>query len=494
MKLWKNGIFHSLREENKIYHQIATDQGVIVLVDDEIKDQTFDEIIDLKGNHVYPGFVDAHMHMLGYGQMLGRIQVFDMTKEEVIEKLKSSFNGKMLYAEGYKNDGLTKDDLNLISKDVPIYVRHNDYHSLTVNDFVLKENKIISKDGFLTEDLANDVLSKIPKYSLKELEAMLEESVLKLYAFGLTGAHTEDLYYFNGFNETLKAYENVLSKYPFRVIQLMHHETLNDYVKSKRPFLDQTPYLALGGVKMFYDGTISSKTALMYHDFKNTQSNGLRIHGYDGFVELVKKARALELPIAVHIIGDLGLEELCQILKDYPPKKGLLDRLIHTPYMTNEVIMKLKDLPVSFDIQPQFLSSDMPWSLDYFEVLPKLMFPWKSMLKENLILSGSSDAPIEIPNPLIGIHSLVYRKSRHNQQAYQMDEALSRFDAVKLYATSSHVQTYKKNRGYIEKGFCADFSIFEENLFIMDEKLFFKDITYMTVIDEKVVYKNNKTE
>jgi predicted amidohydrolase YtcJ len=270
----------------------------------------------------------------------------------------------------------------------------------------------------------------------------------------------------------------------------MHHETLNDFKKSKRTFLDQTPYLALGGVKMFYDGTISSKTALMFHPFKETDSNGLRIHGFDGFIEIVKQARKLSLPVAIHIIGDLGLLELCDILEKYPPKEGLKDRLIHTPYMNEEIISRLKKLPVTFDIQPQFLSSDMPWSLDYFSVQPKMMFPWKTMLENGLILSGSSDAPIEIPNPLLGIHALVFRKSRHNQKAYGMSESLSRFEAIKLYATSSHAQSYKNNRGLLEKGFVADFSIFKEDLLTMDESSFFKDITYMTVVDEKVVYKD----
>jgi predicted amidohydrolase YtcJ len=493
MKLWKNGYFHSMKDPNHIYHQMATNQGIIVGFDDEIINLNFDETIDLKGTHVYPGFVDAHLHMLGYGQMLGRIHVIDLPKDEVIKRLKLAFDGKMLYAEGYKNDGLSKHDLNQISDQVPIYVRHNDYHSLTVNDYVLNQNQIESESGFLTEDEANLVLSRIPKFTLTELEKMLEASILKLYQFGLTGGHTEDLYYFNGFDETLKAFENVLEKYPFRVIQLIHHETLSDFKKSQKSFLDQTPYLALGGVKMFYDGTISSKTALMFHPFKDTNSNGMRIHGIDGFIKLVQKARSLKLPVAVHIIGDLGLSELSDILAKYPPQNGLKDRLIHTPYMNENIIEKLKKLPLTFDIQPQFLSSDMPWSLDYFSVEPKLMFPWKTMLDHGLILSGSSDAPIEIPNPLLGIHSLIYRKSRHNKEAYGESESLHPFDAVKLYATDANAQTYKTNRGLLEKGYIADFSIFKKDLLTMDESEFFNDITYMTVINEKVVYKNNKT-
>ena len=70
MILWKNAIIHTLEDEFITHHQMATDQGLIIGFDDEIKNLKFDQEIDLNQNHVYPGFVDSHMHLLGYGKKL----------------------------------------------------------------------------------------------------------------------------------------------------------------------------------------------------------------------------------------------------------------------------------------------------------------------------------------------------------------------------------------------------------------------------------------
>ncbi|MBU1141952.1 MAG: amidohydrolase family protein, partial [Firmicutes bacterium] len=139
MKLFKNGIFHTMETEDTIKYQMATDQGLIIGFDQAIEHLEFDEIIDLEGAHVYPGFVDAHLHLLGYGQKLSRPNLMNHQDKDIALKiLEGSYHNGPLFAEGYFECGLTKDDLNRISIKHPIMIRHNDYHSLTVNNVVLK--------------------------------------------------------------------------------------------------------------------------------------------------------------------------------------------------------------------------------------------------------------------------------------------------------------------------------------------------------------------
>lgn len=488
MKLWKNGIFHTMRNRDEIYHKMGTHQGLIIGFDDDLSHLSFDEEIDLKGAHVYPGFVDAHMHILGYGQMLSRIMLHGLSKLEVIDLLRESFQNRLLYAEGYMEQGVTKHDLNLISRTTPIYIRHNDYHSLTVNDAVLNQLHYLSDTGILTEQIAQQAIDLIPKYSQEELKQILINALSQLYRYGITGGHTDDLYYFNGFKDTVAVFETVLKEMPFRAHLLIHHLTVNDFETSKRQWLDQSPYLQLGAVKLFYDGTVSSKTALMYHPYQESHSQGIRVNEQDQLISYIKYARSLSLTLAIHVIGDRGLDELIEILKKYPPKMGQIDRLIHTPYMKKVTIQKLKGMPLSIDIQPQFLSSDLPWVLNRFSVAPELMFPWKSLLDTGLTISGSSDAPVEIPNPLLGMHAAIFRRSKHDGKVYQPEESLSRFEAVKLYSTYAHIQSMKNNRGYLKQGYIADMTVSKHDLCEMEESMFFEDQIEMTVIDEHIVY------
>jgi len=489
MILWKNGVFHSMDGHHHTYHQMATDQGSIVGFDEDLKNYTFEKEIDLQKAHVYPGFVDAHMHLLGYGQMLSRPNLTGMSnKNDILNHLKSLFKGEKLFVEGYFECGITKLDLNEISSSIPIMLRHNDYHSLTVNDAVLKLMNQNHLTGVLTESDAEHAMQTFPKYTHEELKKILITSIKSLYAYGITGAHSDDLYYFNGFYDTLKVFEDVLEDYPFRAHLLVHHQVLNDYVSSKRPFLDQTPYLQLGAVKMFYDGTLSSKTALMNAPYQGTQDYGLNVNGYEAFVDIVKASRAHQLPVAIHVIGDQGLDEVVDILQKYPPREDRLDRLIHTPWVMTKTLEKLRKLKISIDIQPQFLSSDLPWALSYLSKTPDFCFPWKTLMEKGINLAGSSDAPVEIPNPLLGIYAAVERISRHDGKVYFEDEKVSRFEAIKMYTTYANYHTEKANRGYLKKGFVADFSIFKHDLELMDKIEFLNDMVVMTVVDEKIVY------
>jgi len=490
MKLWKNGVFHTMCQEDEKHHQMGTHQGYIIGFDDALLGLSFDEEIDLEGAHVYPGFVDAHLHILGYGQMLSRILLHGKQASEVIHLLKQAFQGSLLYAEGYMESGITKDDLNQISRTIPIYIRHQDYHSLTVNDAVLNQLNYTSDTGVITEDIAQKAIDLIPKYSIDALKTLLKDAIKHLYQYGVTGGHSDDLYYFNGFHDTVLVFEEVLKIHPFRTHLLMHHHTVKDYEASKRIWMDQSIYLQLGAVKMFYDGTISSETALMVHPYRNRETYGMRVNDPIQFVSYIKYARSLGLTVAVHVIGDQGLDESIDILKNYPPKKGQIDRLIHTPYVKKETLLKLKGMPLSIDIQPQFLSSDLPWALDKFTVAPDLMFPWKSLMETGLCISGSSDAPVEIPNPLLGIHAAVFRRSRHDGKVYFPEESLTRFEAIKLYTTYAHIQSMKDDRGYLKPGYIADMTVTRDDLMMMEESKFFIDQVVMTIINEQIVYRD----
>lgn len=487
MILWKNGILHTLENEHDVHTQMATDQGLIIGFDEDVKDLTFDQEIDLNGYHLYPGFVDAHLHIVGYGQKLLKKDLSSIRqKDEILAFIKTHVDQGFTFYEGYFDIGITKAELDEISTEKPIILKHNDYHSLTVNSVVLKHVNLTSDSGFLTEEDAQKVNKTYEVYDHDQIKKMIEHSISSLQSFGVTGGHSDDLYYFNGYHDTLSAFLEVLEEKPFRTHLLMHHKIIEDFKTAKHSFLDQNKYLQLGAVKIFYDGTFSSKTALLNHPYKGLSHQGIRIFKKDELIELVKKIRSYELPLAIHVIGDLGLKEVVELLKAYPPKEGLHDRIIHASLADLKTIKMMEGMPIILDIQPQFISSDLPSILSLFSKKPELIYPFKTYMKHNLVLCGSSDAPVEIPNPLLGMHQLIFRKK--DGVVYQEEERLSRFNALELYTTYANVPTYKANRGMLKKGFIADFTVLSEDILTMDESSFFKDLVKMTIIDEQIVH------
>lgn len=485
MILFKNGVLHSLENEHQTYHQMLTDNGVIVAFDDDIKDVQYDEIIDLKGAHLYPGFVDSHIHLLGYGQQLSRPTLKGLTREkEIIDVILK--HPEYVVFDGYLAHSISFETLNQISQDRRIVLRHQDYHAATVNQHVLDDLSIKQAGGLLKEEQAQLAMDTYDKPTSDMLKNMFKNALSKLYAFGVTGGHSDDLAYFNGYHETLQVIEDVLKTMPFRTHLLMHHHILDDYLKDERHWLDQHPYLQLGAIKMFYDGTFSSMTALVSQPYVNDQY-GYCVLGRESFETLVRKVRKASLPIAVHVIGDQGLSEVLDILRTYPVKDGLHDRIIHASMWQENDYIKAQNLSIICDIQPQFVSSDIPAVLNVFKSKPTHLYPWHSLQKHHIVMCGGSDAPVEIPNPLLGMYDAIYRETSIG--VYHEEACLTRFEALKLYTTYANIPTYDHKRGLLKKRYVADFTVLEEDILKIDKNKFIDNKVLMTIIDENVVFK-----
>jgi predicted amidohydrolase YtcJ len=490
MKLWKNGYIHTLENENSIHQYMVTHHKKILSFNYDPK-KAYDEVIDLHGAHVYPGFVDAHLHILGYGEKLSQINLSSYThKKDVLSCIKKHYQ-KHITFYGLTIKNLNKNDLDAISNQLPIIVKHSDYHTYSVNQFVLDKCHIKNTSGILDLNEIVEVNHQFIHYDIDDLEHMITKSIQNLYSYGITGGHSDDLHYFNGYIDTIKAFKLALLKTPFRAQLLVHYKELNQY---REPFLDQNEYLQLGPVKIFYDGTLSSKTALLNSPYKNTNTHGTREMTIETFTKLVMRIRALKLPVAVHVIGDKALDELLDILLKYPPHQGLHDRLIHASFISQSALDKLSHMPIIIDIQPQFIESDFPKNLDILSTFPNYIHPYHTLLKRNITICGSSDAPVETPNPLLGMYEAISRQGlsqiKHNDY-----EKLSRYEAIKLYTTYANIPTYhKNNRGLIKENYIADFTIFKEDLFKIDINDFLTIRPIMTVVNEEIVYQKKASK
>lgn len=468
-----------------IHTLYVSDSGLIISEPDD----TPNLVNDLQGQCMYPAFIDCHMHLMGYGQHLSRGQVKHLHgKADILAYIRQHLTTPVTYIEGYSPCGITKDDLDQISADVLIYLRHEDYHGMTVNSSTLKKLEITSYDGILLENDGTKAMQSIDKHSHETLVSFLEKAYQKLYQFGVIGAHSDDLFYFNGYEDTLKAFQEASITYPFFAHLLIHHKTLHDYVK-KGNIIHQHEYLELGAVKIFYDGTTGSQTALMSVPY-TSGGFGERISDQETFIAYVKKARDHDLAVAVHVIGDKGLEEVCEILKAYPVKKGLHDRIIHASYATPKSLELLKTLDVFLDVQPQFITSDFPQTLDYFKSLPNLIFPLKTYHDININYGLSSDAPVEIPNPILGMYAAIFREI--DGVIFQPEERLSRMQALLGYTTHAWTLTNQKG-GYLKPGYPAHFVITDQDI-LTTPKTQFKSIKVSeTYVFGKQVFNHKKT-
>ncbi|MDY0346209.1 MAG: amidohydrolase [Acholeplasma sp.] len=483
MKLWTNGVIY-LPDGTKA-HNLMTHDGLITGIDVTV-DKSI-ERMDLKGGYLYPGFTDAHLHLIGYGQYLSRTDISNVTKHDILHTIENDKRSVIILDGCTSKHHITKSDLSGVSGVKFVILRHTDFHSVTVNQQVLDELNLSSDTGILTEKEAQLVIAHFSKESNEVLARYLEKAIQMLHQFGITGGHSDDLFYFNGYQDTLNIFSDVLERLKFRTHLIVHHNVLDDYIKHGLPTYIN-PFLELGSIKVFFDGTLTSKTALMKNGYKDTDSKGLYVT--EDFIEIVKKVRRLGLTLAVHVIGDLGLEKLLEVLEKYPPSKNQKDRLIHTPCISEKGMNMLKNKPITIDAQPQFLYSDLPIAFDILNQKPDYIFPWKTLAKQGIVVSFSSDAPVEIPNPLLGILYATNRRGNDNKM-YNQSESITRKEAIDHYTIDAIAQNLKKNRGSIKIGNIADFTVFKHDLETVSDELLKSDLVLMTIIDETVVYERS---
>ena len=527
-KLWYGGTIYTLENEESTVEAIFTEGDRIVLTGERMKleeifSERISEWVDLKGGTMFPGFVDGHIHLIGHGESIIRLDLSKMkSKEEVLDAVKDysmhSHIGEWIIGEGWnenlwgRTEMIHRKELDEISVENPIMLKRICRHAMLVNTKALElagisveticpPGGVIEKDtetgltGLLKDTAQDFIHAVIPVVSEDYLQKAMRAAIKDLYQLGITGVHTEDLNYYGGFHRTYKTFKKVIEEEGllFRTHLLVHHVVVDDMVHAGASFLFGDEWIEFGAMKIFADGALGGRTALLSHPYNDApETNGVAIFSQEELNGLVAKARSYNLPVAVHAIGDLAFEYVLNAVEAYPLAGTGRDRLIHAQILRQDLIARAKKLPVILDIQPVFLASDFPWVIDRIgSSKMDYCYAWKTLINEGLHCAGGSDAPIELPNPLFGIHAAVTRTDRNDPKEiiYGKEQALSVYEAVCLFTKgSAYAACHEQDRGMIRKGYLADFSVLERNIFSMPPSKIPEVSVQMTVIGGEIVF------
>ncbi|WP_057761384.1 amidohydrolase [Cytobacillus praedii] len=532
--LWYGGTIYTMQEEDHQVEAVFTQADKIIELGsiqslEEKYGQEIDNRMDLQGRTMLPGFTDSHMHLIGHGERLIRLDLSNCTsKESVFEAIQQYAENleedEWLIGEGWnenlwaESNPIISAELDALVPDHPVILKRVCRHALVANSLALKaasidentENPaggVIERDEFgkpngLLKDQAQElVFDVLPEVSEAYLKKSLRAAIKDAYKLGLTGTHTEDLNYYGGYEKTFQAFKQVIEKEEqlFRAHLLVHHEVVDEMKKAGQHFLSGNEWIEFGAMKIFSDGALGGRTALLSHPYADDPStSGIAIFSQQQLDDLVKKARDYKLPVAIHAIGDLAFEMALNAIGKYPLTGGGRDRLIHAQILRKELIDRSKNLPLILDIQPRFLASDFPWVIDRVgEAHMNYCYAWKTLLNEGLPCAGGSDAPIEPLNPFLGIHAAVTRTNINDPErtVYNQHEALTTFEAVCLFTKgSAYAASHENDRGMIKEGFLADFTILEEDIFKIDPDKIADIVVAQTIIGGSIMYDSQTKE
>ncbi|RDU36192.1 amidohydrolase [Neobacillus piezotolerans] len=522
--LWHGGPIYTMAADGDKVEAVLTENGRIIGVGTlaDLEGRTYasiDNRIDLGGCTMIPGLVDSHIHLIGHGERLVRLDLSTYkTRKETLYAVKEYSlglkEGEWVIGEGWNenlwetNEPLNKDELDEIVADRPVLLKRTCRHAVVANSVALKAAGVDettvsppggmidkSPDGRLTgilKDTAQElVYSIMPEASESYMARAIKASIRDLYSLGITGVHTEDLNYYGGFSKTYGVFKRAIEEdgLKFRTHLLVHHGVLDDYIADGHTYLSGNEWIEFGAMKIFSDGALGGRTALLSEPYSDAPgTNGVAIFSREELSALVGRAREHQMPVAIHAIGDLAFEYCLDALEDNPLRGTGRDRLIHAQILREDLIERAKKLPLVLDLQPVFMLSDYPWVIDRVGIdRMRYSYAWKTLLESGIPCSGGSDAPIEYPNPFLGIDAAVNRTV--NGKEYGREEALSVFEAVSLYTKgSAYAACHEQDRGMIGEGLLADFTILDRDIFIIQKDTIRETEAVMTVIGEEIVY------
>ncbi|MFZ3589429.1 amidohydrolase [Bacillus sp. DJP31] len=530
--LWYGGTIYTLKTKTDQVEAVFIEGNKIIAMGtkEELLQKYEPNVwIDLQGAVMFPGFVDSHLHLIGHGEKLTRLDFSKMTSsKEIIEALERkaaiTSKGEWIIAEGW-NENLLSDrkifhrtELDEVAPFHPLILHRMCRHAFIANSLALSRagitkdtpnppGGVIVKDadgeptGYLLDQAQELVKNVIPDVSGDYLETALRHSIKDCHRLGLVGGHSEDLNYYGGFDRTYDTFLKVVNQegLRFKANLLVHHEVVGDMIDRGISFGDVNGDIEIGAMKIFADGALGGRTALLSQPYNDSQdTSGVAIYELSELKELVKKARQYGMPVAIHAIGDLAFEYSLEAIEDYPPAPCQRDRLIHAQILRRDLIDRVKKLPIVLDLQPRFVATDFPWVIERIGTdRMEYCYAWKTLLEEGIRCSGGSDAPIEPVDPLLGIHAAVARRHPEESEhiSYSPEQRLTSYEAVKLFTSgSAYAINHEGDRGLIEVGFDADFTVLDRDILTCATDAILHTQVKMTVVNGEIVYEKASGE
>ena len=478
-----------------------------------------DIIINLNGGFVYPGFSDSHMHLVGYGKSLEKLDLVGTNSILEIKNLvSSSYDKSNKWIEGrgwdqndWENiDYPTKEDLDLVAGDQPVYLRRIDGHAAWVNSKVLsicgindktkdpEGGKIIrDKNGSPTGifiDNAIDLIEKfLPQDSSLDKKRYIERAVKSLNKFGLTSIHDAgtDI-------ETIKILKKLIQQ---DKLSIRVNAMLNNHINDYNFYINNGPerindFLFINSIKIYFDGAMGSRGAYLLEPYSDDPDNvGLTITNEDHIRKKVKIFNEAGFQVAIHCIGDKANRIALDIFEEIGNKLSR-NRIEHAQIIHADDINRFVELGVIPSMQSTHCTSDMYWVDE--RLGPERIhqaYPWNSLLNTGSIIPGGSDAPVEIPDPLMGIYAAVTRKDINDwpKNGWLPDERMTIDQAISsITEWSAYSMFAEKFYGKIDKGYLADFTVLNNNLSKIDSNNIPEVKVLYTFVNGEIVYQDDK--
>ncbi|WP_010531942.1 amidohydrolase [Lentibacillus jeotgali] len=527
--LFINGEVISVNNNNEIKEAVAVLDNKIIKTgrtEDILQLKDADsEVFDLNGCTLMPGFIDPHLHitMFGTNQLSvsckdDNITSIDDLLQKLRERAENTPKGEWVRASGFNEQQMqdkrfpTKEELDNISSEHPIFIGRTCNHMSVVNSFAY-ELANVDKDtpdpdggeyergengeltGLLIENAHMNMFS-VASFTEEEMEQAHRISSQKFIEKGITSIHEATGYGFENLH-ALQDHSNrgIIHQRVYAMIG-----ALNGSEKIVRHMVGSGIFTGLGDnkfkigpVKLFLDGSSSGPTIWTREPYTSDSNNfGVHYFEQDEVDELLIPAHQKGWQITAHAQGDAAIDMLLNTIEkanQLYPRPDVRHRIEHAGIATPDLIERMKEQKVVPIPNPAFHYEFGDGYIENYGERTAHMYPLKEYLDKDIPAAIASDTPITDFSPMRGIHTAIKRKSQSGQPVGK-NQRISLLEAIRMYTINGAYASFEEQlKGSIESGKLADMVLFDRSLINGDTNDLFEAQVEWTMVDGEFVYK-----
>ena len=486
-------------------------------------------VIDAGGKLLLPGFNDAHLHFVSGGKQLSNIQLKDATSPQefarrIGERAKLTPKGEWILGGNWDETAWnppslpTKELIDALTPDTPVFVTRYDGHMGLANSVALRLAGITAKTpnppgGVIVrdekgnptgalKDAAIDYIDKvITPTSHEERTRIVKRALAYAASVGVTSVQdmVPDYQDIAVYAELLQRAELTARIYAAPLIT-----EVNDQAKLGIGHAFGGPYLRIGALKAFADGSLGSGTAYFYEPFLNQGNNrGLlsdEMHPISLMRDRYLKADAAGLQICTHAIGDEAISTVLDLYAEVIQAYGEADRRLrieHAQHMAAKDFDRFAQLHVIASVQPYHAIDDGRFAESRIgHDRASRTYAFRTFLDHGVRLAFGTDWEVAPLDPMLTVYAAVTRATLDgkNPNGWFREQKLTVAEAVEAYTMgSAYAEFQEKEKGSITPGKLADMVLVSDDIFsIAPEKI--RDVGVLkTFIGGRLVFDRDTT-
>jgi hypothetical protein len=492
-------------------------------------------IVDLAGATVLPGLTDSHAHLAAIGK---RELSFDLTGVESLEAMKrrlaeraASDTAPWIVGDNWIETKWkpavfpTRQDLDAIVSDRPVALHRVDGHAVVVNTKALEVLGItretpdppggqILRDpatgeatGLLIDNARSLVLKRQPAITDDMLARHLEAGAASYLRSGWTGVQSpapdaqSSGAGWREIEQLCRLYAEGRLKLRVYVAIGGPGEGAEKLLAAGRDYRSCDPRLTVRAIKLFMDGALGSRGAALEEPYSDApESSGLYVTPPEEILRVAIAGLRRGIQVETHAIGDRGnrvvLDQYEMALQAVPPAERVVAdprfRIEHAQVVADADITRFAKLGVIASMETSHAISDMlfaPARLGPDRI--GRAYAWRKFLDAGVTIAGGSDAPVEAGDPRVEFYAAISRRTLEGFAGpdWGLDQRLTRDEALEiLTAAAAYAAFEERDRGTIEPGKLADFSVYASDWMKIPEAEILHSQAVMTVIAGEVVW------